>query len=380
MRISSHPADIFFPSVRGVHPSLTLKATVLHDCDNQDSALLDSIGECQIVQDTDVGHERFATYVKSKMVAHLYDAVKHFQLVLDQCPATFERIFKTSTISLISSARPLHRVRHSDHPLSIYHLTEALTWRYSRECTAAYIHESAELCCKLRSITAGQDGVDYVIRECNNLPTDASDEGVHLRRVVLELCSLGNARRPRALHGLAQAVEARFHQLGTIDDLAESIQHGREALCLCPEGHSERDTYLNNLALSLDYRFDHQGSSDDLNEAISLHEEALRLRPVGHKYRNFSLDNLGGALRSRFNQGGDVNDIRSISLRREALMLCPPGNPSRDTTLNNLALALKTRYENLDASEDLDEAINFYRDSLQIQQHGHLGRHTTLSI
>jgi hypothetical protein len=118
------------------------------------------------------------------------------------------------------------------------------------------------------------------------------------------------------------------------------------------------------LALSLDYRFDHQGSSDDLNEAISLHEEALRLRPVGHKYRNFSLDNLGGALRSRFNQGGDVNDIRSISLRREALMLCPPGNPSRDTTLNNLALALKTRYENLDASEDLDEAINFYRDSL----------------
>jgi len=41
MRISSHLVDISFPSVRGVHPSLTLKATVLHDCDNQDSALLD---------------------------------------------------------------------------------------------------------------------------------------------------------------------------------------------------------------------------------------------------------------------------------------------------------------------------------------------------
>jgi len=41
MRISSHLVDISFPSVRGARPSLTLKATVLHNCDNQDSAVLD---------------------------------------------------------------------------------------------------------------------------------------------------------------------------------------------------------------------------------------------------------------------------------------------------------------------------------------------------
>lgn len=48
--------DITLPPIRGVHPSLTLKATVLHPCDNQDSALLDSIVECQITRDTDAGH------------------------------------------------------------------------------------------------------------------------------------------------------------------------------------------------------------------------------------------------------------------------------------------------------------------------------------
>lgn len=41
MRIYSHLVDISFPSVRGVYPSLTLMAAVLHDCDNQESALLD---------------------------------------------------------------------------------------------------------------------------------------------------------------------------------------------------------------------------------------------------------------------------------------------------------------------------------------------------
>ncbi|KAG2139385.1 CHAT domain-containing protein [Suillus cothurnatus] len=375
------------------------------------NVLLDSIVECQIAQDTDVGHERFATYVTSKTVTHLNDAVKHFQLVLDQCPVghphravaltnlawarlkgyirnDFQDI--DSITSLFCEALALRPQGHPDHPLSIYYLIKALTWRYSKEkFTVVYIQESAELCCKLlplcpegtylRSIAAGTDGVDYVIRQCNSLPTDASDEGIHLRRVLLELCPLGNAHRPRALDKLAFAVRARFEQRGTIDDLAESIQHRREALSLCPEGHSERDTYLNNLAYSLDCRFDHQGNSDDLNEAISLYEEALRLRPVGHKYRSDSLDNLGEALRTCFKQRGDVNDIiRSINLRREALTLRPPGNPYRDATLNNLALALQTRYEKLDASEDFDEAINLFRDSLQLTSHGHPRRHSCL--
>ncbi|KAG1837231.1 CHAT domain-containing protein [Suillus subalutaceus] len=407
----NEPFDISFPSVDGVHSSLTLKATVLHDCDYQDSALPDSIVECQIAQDTDAGHERFATYVTSETVSHLNDAVKHFQLVLDQCPVghphraaaltnlawarlqgyiqnDFQDI--DSITSLFREVLALRPQAHPDHPLSIYHLLKALIWRYCKEnSTTVYIQECAQLSRKLlplcpegtylRSIAAGPNGVDYVIPACNNLPIDASDEGIHLRRVVLELCPLGSAHRPEALDNLAQAVEARFDQRGTIDDLAESIQHGREAVSLCPEGHAERDTYLNNLAYSLRSRFNHQGNSDDLNEAISLYEEALHLCPVGHKSRDFSLDNLGVALWTRFNQRGDVNDIiRSISLRREALTLRPPGNPYRDYTLNNLAAALKTRYEKMDASEDLDEAINLFRDSLHSTPHGHPRRHIYL--
>ncbi|KAG2362845.1 CHAT domain-containing protein [Suillus spraguei] len=407
----NEPFDISFPSVRGVRPCLTLKATVLHSSDNQETALLDSITESGIARETDAGHERFATYVTSKTVSYLSDAIQHFQSVLDQClvghpdragaltnlawarlQGYIQHDFQdiNPVTSLFREALTLRPEGHPNYPLSIYHLVKALTWRFGKEnFTAVYIHEAAHLCCKLlplcpegtylRSIAAGANGVDYVIGECNKLSVEGSDEGIHIRRVVLELCPLGNKRRPRALDKLGWALRSRFEQRGSTDDLDESIQCHREAVSLCSEGDSERDGYLNNLALSLWDRFNHQGNHHDLNDAISLYEESLRLCPVGHKSRHFSLNNLGLALSTRFNKRGGVDDInRSISLQREALMLRPPGNPYRDNTLNNLALALKTRYGKLDVSEDLNEAIDLHRDSLQLRQHGHPRRHTAL--
>ncbi|KAG1747023.1 CHAT domain-containing protein, partial [Suillus occidentalis] len=343
-------------------------------------------------------------------VSHLNAAVEHLQSVLDQCPvshpdraavltnlawARLQGYIRNdlqdidTTTSLFRDALALRPQRHPDRPLSLYNLTEALTWRYGKKSTAADIreavqlyHELLPLCPEgtyLRSIAAGSNGIGYVIGSCNNLPKDASDEGIHLRRIVLELCPLGHQLRPSALNRLSSALRSRFMQYGNIDDLDEGIQFRREAMSLCHEEHPDRDTYLNNLAMSLNIRFEHQGKPDDLDEAISFYEEALRLRPVGHKYRDFSLDNLGSALVTRFDDRGDIDDItRAISLYREALTLRPPGHSSRDTTLNNIALALQKRYDELDVSEDLNEAIDRYRESLRLKRLDHPQRHRTL--
>ncbi|KAG2122484.1 CHAT domain-containing protein [Suillus clintonianus] len=360
-------------------------------------------------RETDAGHARYTEYITRQTVSHLNDALQHFQSVLDRCSvdhpdhaaaltnlawARLQGYIQNdlqdidTTTSLFREALALHPQGHPNHILSLFHLILVLNWRHNKERTAVLIHESLQLCCKLlplcpegtylRSIGVDSE-VDYVIDECNDLPIDASDEGIHLRRVVLELCPLGHKHRPRALNKLAQAVEARFDQHGSIDDLDESIQLRREAVSLCPEGHSNRGTCLNNLAFSLESRFDHQGKSHDLDEVISMHEEALRLRPVGHKTRAFSLGNLGGALRTRFHKHGDVDDInRAVSLSREALTLRPPGHPRRDTTLNNLALALKHRYDKLDLIEDLNDAIDLYRESLRVTRLDDLERHKNL--
>ncbi|KAG2137508.1 CHAT domain-containing protein [Suillus clintonianus] len=407
------PFELSFPPVGGVHPSLTLKTVVVHACDNQDGALFVSLVDCEIARETGEGHTRLAEYMSRGTVCHLNNAVKHFQLVLDQCPvghpdhaaaltnlawARLEGYIRhdpqdiDNITSLLREALELRPQGHPDHASSLYRLIRTLNWRYSREHATVYIHESAQLCCKLlplwtegtylRSIVL-HSAVDYVIPRCNDLPTDASNEGIRLRRNVLKLCPLGHQHRARALDELALAVEARFDQHGSIDDLEESIQLGREALSLCLEEHSSRDGYLINLAFSLKSRFVHQGKFDDLDEAITLYEEALRLCPVGHASRDFSLDNLGGALHTRFNHRGDIDDItRAISLHREALTLRPSGHPRRDITLSNLALALETRFKKLHVSEesadDLNEAIDLYRESLRLTGHDHPKRHVTL--
>ncbi|KAG0704927.1 hypothetical protein DFH29DRAFT_909285 [Suillus ampliporus] len=70
------------------------------------------------------------------------------------------------------------------------------------------------------------------------LPTDASDEGIRLRRIVFELCPLGHQNCPRALDDLSEALRACFTQRGSIENIDESIQLHREGLSLCPEGQS----------------------------------------------------------------------------------------------------------------------------------------------
>ncbi|KIK37859.1 hypothetical protein CY34DRAFT_91959, partial [Suillus luteus UH-Slu-Lm8-n1] len=306
---------------------------------------------------------QFAEYATTGTVSHLNDAVQRFQLVLDQCPvghpdheAALTNLASArlrgytqnhlqdidTTISLFREALALRPQGHPDHASSLLGLIRALTWRYGKESTVVDIHESAQL--------------------------------------MLELCSLGYQFRHKALHRLSQALETRFQQCGSIDDINETIQLRREAVSLCPQGHSDRSLYLNDLAVSLgQHRFKQQGNPNDLDEAISLHEEALRLRSVGHESRHFSLDNLGLALTSRFRARGDIDDItRAISLHREALRLRPPGHPQYDTTLNNLAVALDTRYDELHVSEDLDEAIDWYRESLRVKRLDHPERHLTL--
>ncbi|KAG1805359.1 hypothetical protein EV424DRAFT_1275024, partial [Suillus variegatus] len=58
------------------------------------------------------------------------------------------------------------------------------------------------------------------------------DEGIHLRRIVFELCPLGNEHRPGSLDKLAWAFVLRLQQCNSFDDLDECIQRCREAVSL----------------------------------------------------------------------------------------------------------------------------------------------------
>ncbi|KAG1799308.1 uncharacterized protein HD556DRAFT_1457785 [Suillus plorans] len=361
--------DLFFPSMCGVPTSLTLKATVVRACDDQDGVFFDSLVDCEITRDTDTGYALFTEYMTSKTVSHLHDAVQHFQFVLDRysvdhpdhaeaftnfaftCLEGYMRDHLQdidTTTSLFHQALALRSQGHSDHTLYPCDLIRGFIWPYGKESAAVYIHESTQLWCKLLPPCPGgsclrsmhvDSAIGYVI---GNLPIDTSDEGIHLRWNVHQLCLLEYQLHPRALRLLPLALETRFQQCGSIHDIDEIIQLRRETAFLFPEGHSDHDDYLHNATCSPESRFDHRGNPNDLDEAISLYEEALR---------------LGGSL---------IGQPR----------MCPPSfardwhcTHLGDTTLNNLALAL---------NEDLNEAIDRYRESLRLKWLDDPERHRTL--
>jgi hypothetical protein len=77
-----------------VHLSLKLKAAIVSNHDEFNASAPDSfllacadgtptLVPCRL-RDTDAGHAQFAVYVVNKAISNLDDAVKHFQLVMDQ--------------------------------------------------------------------------------------------------------------------------------------------------------------------------------------------------------------------------------------------------------------------------------------------------------
>ena len=80
---------------------------------------------------------------------------------------------------------------------------------------------------------------------------------------------------------------------------------------------------------------------EDFEDAILSHRKALTLCPLGHPDRSSSLLELAYAHHTRFEQLGRTEDLEdAISFLREALNLrySPLGHPDHSMSLNNLAL------------------------------------------
>lgn len=79
----------------------------------------------------------------------------------------------------------------------------------------------------------------------------------------------GYPNRAIYLSNLCGALQTRFEQTGTIDDLDQAITAGRDAVAATPTDHPERAGSLSNLGLWLWVRFERTGAIDDLDQAIT---------------------------------------------------------------------------------------------------------------
>ncbi|KAG1850381.1 hypothetical protein DFJ58DRAFT_914712 [Suillus subalutaceus] len=186
------PFDLYFSPIRDARPSLTLKVAVVQTRGNPLLHATYDLPNKNVAELTNA-LELFSSFWTSVRLIILTARAALTNLAWAAFKGTLARISKTSTLLYLYSVTPLYYAR-SVTPDHVYYLTEALT---RPPTTAASIGETAQLyyellplCFEGTYLRKHHNCVGYVIGQCNNLPIDVSDKGIHLRRIVLKLCQV----------------------------------------------------------------------------------------------------------------------------------------------------------------------------------------------
>ena len=146
---------------------------------------------------------------------------------------------------------------------------------------------------------------------------------------------------------LALVLLDRFHCLGELSDLDQSILKQREAIQLTSDCHPAKPGYLSKLSDSLLDRFQFVSELDDLEQSISMVKQALQLIADDHPEKPHYLSILGLSLLIRFQRSDELNDSEQPF----------PGN---SVCLGDLPDALVTRFYSIDDPSTFDHAILQY--------------------
>ncbi|KZV66267.1 hypothetical protein PENSPDRAFT_755835 [Peniophora sp. CONT] len=177
---------------------------------------------------------------------------------------------------------------------------------------------------------------------------------------------------PALLCNYGASLRERFHRLGNVEDLENSVKTLRIAVDIVLEDDPVRPTCLDNLSRSLLSRFEYLGDFGDVETSISASRQALRLRVDGHPIKPFSFGDLGSSLLARFQHLGELEDVNAaISAQRRAIELLPNAHPQMATCLANLGSSLLRRFECIGNHEDIEDGIAAHRRSLELTPDRH---------
>ncbi|KAG2108781.1 CHAT domain-containing protein [Suillus cothurnatus] len=189
---------------------------------------------------------------------------------------------------------------------------------------------------------------------------------------VLDQCPVGHPDHAAALTNLSYAHLGGYIQ-NHLQDIDTTTSLFRESLALRLQGHPDHTSSLLNLITALNWHYSKESTAIYIHKSAQLCCKLLPLCPQCTYFYSISVDGAASTFDETF-----LSSVLAIILRRKALTLCPPGHPHCDTRLNNLAYALKTRYDESYVSEDLNEAIDRYRESHLLMWLDNPERHVTL--
>jgi tetratricopeptide (TPR) repeat protein len=182
----------------------------------------------------------------------------------------------------------------------------------------------------------------------------------------------------RYLDTIGSWIGERFSQAGSVDDLEEAIRIGRQAVSLVPDISTAKILILNNLSGALSKRFLRTKEVQDIDEAILSLRKAIEIAPDGHQDRPMILNNLGSCLYNKFDLcAGTEDDLNeAMLLTKEAIELLPESHFDSDRSgyLANLSWLHYNNYYYIGAISEIDEAVKFGYEAINLLPDGHPNR------
>ncbi|KAI9820807.1 MAG: hypothetical protein M1827_005178 [Pycnora praestabilis] len=198
-------------------------------------------------------------------------------------------------------------------------------------------------------------------------------QAVQCGRQTISIMPSNTGNRAIYFSSLSNTLGNRYRRLGSVEDLHEAITLSRNALDATIMGDDDRAFLLNSLASRLGSRYDHTGEVEALEEAISKNRQAIKEASSNDVYLGMYSNNLSLDLRARYKRFGLPRDIEdAIVCARKAVEVTPPHHMHHARYSNNLCAALFSKYDNTGSLKALDDSIELGRHTLQITPPGYL--------
>ncbi|KIJ27661.1 hypothetical protein M422DRAFT_271146 [Sphaerobolus stellatus SS14] len=227
------------------------------------------------------------------------------------------------------------------------------------------------------------------------------DLGIWFYQQAASLIPDGHPYKAKSLNNLRVTFHSRFNRFSGLPDLDNAIKFKHQAVNLTPDGYAEKAQCLSSLGLAFQSRFECLEKLDDINNAIKYNQEAVNLTPDGYVEKAQHLNNLGTAFHltpddlakkaqhlcslglafhGRFKSSGDLADVNNaIRFIQQGVNLTSHSYAGKAGYLSNLELAFQSQFEHSGKPDDIDNAIKFNQEAVNLTPNGHADKALYLS-
>jgi tetratricopeptide (TPR) repeat protein len=196
------------------------------------------------------------------------------------------------------------------------------------------------------------------------------NRAIKYREQSIEVYLEDSIERTYSLQSLGYAYTSRFQRTGRISDVEQAIQYFHQSLNAKHPDYLGKARLLLNLGICYACRFQTNALLHDLYQSISYYEQSLEtwnMEPDYPEERSKCLQCLANAVRDLYQRTNKIDDLdQSLNYARQSLK-ASPDSPERGRSLLELGIGLGTRFLKTGNAIDLEQSPEYYHQSFEAQ-------------